>query len=80
MRHQATTTHKQSNAQAGRWPLRSQRGGTAFIEYYVLASIVMVVTFAFFQNALSEDSSGLRMQIEEAFSVMCEEIAEQPCE
>lgn len=52
--------------------------GSAFMEYFVIAIVVLLATIAFFQNQLVQEGVGIRGQIEDAFATMCQRIGTRP--
>ncbi len=60
--------------------LFQRRSGNAYVEYLVLASIVLLATIGFYQSQLQDDQSGVRLSVNSAFIAACESIANSACE
>ncbi len=54
--------------------------GNAYVEYLVLASIVLLTTIAFYQANLKDEQAGTRQSVKSAFVKACESISGASCE
>ena len=45
--------------------------GNAYVEYFVIASIVLLATLAFYNNYLQREGMGVRLSVEQAFDNLC---------
>ena len=54
-----------------RWATRQ---GNAYIEYFVIALVVLLATIAFYESHLKDEGVGMRGNIEAAFDGMVEKV------
>ncbi len=57
----------------------SDSRGNAFIEYLVVAFVVLGATVAFYETNLKNAGAGARGQVEAAFSDLCQRVGGAPC-
>ena len=59
--------------------MRGERANI-FIEYFVLALIVLLATIGFYTNQIKDPGVGARGAVESAFSSLCANVAGVNCE
>ena len=60
--------------------LFQRRSGNAYVEYLVLASIVLLATIAFYQSQLKDEGVGTRAVVNSAFMKACNSVSGTSCE
>ena len=56
------------------------RSGQAFIEYFVIALIMLLATVAFYRAHLGQEGVGARAQVESVFVDVCGQVANAVCQ
>ncbi len=60
-------------------PVLNSGGTTHFVEYLVLALVVLVATVYFFETELRSDTTPMRTNVKTAFESLCNKIAGVEC-
>ena len=56
-----------------------KQNGNAYVEYLVIASIVLLATIGFYRSQLSSEQSGARSAVKTAFLRVCQSISGSSC-
>ena len=60
-------------------PFKGEVGGTHFVEYLVLALVVLLATVYFFETELQTEGGRTRVSVKTAFDSLCNKIAGVDC-